>query len=517
MGTAVEPAAAMAGGVFDRVVMVARREPARSLAWVLAVHVVVWTTLPMLVCRNLQFDLVEGLALGKEWRLGYWKHPPLPWWLDDVAYRLTGSVEAVYLLGPLAVVLGLWALWRFARDIVEPVGALVAVLALEGLHFFNFSAVKFNHDVILLPFWVLTGWFVYRAIAAGRMRDWLLAGVFFALAFWAKYAVVVLAATIGLLLVLDPQARKAWRTPGPYVMAAAFLLVASPNLWWLATTGFQPLHYADERAVMATQWYQYLWFPALWIFSQIFYLAPTLTLLAVAFVRSPLRPDAGKAAFARRYVTALALGPFAVTTLVMLVLGRRPVEMWGYPLWTFVPLAAVMWWAPLTEAVRARRFAATFAAIFALFPLAYAASELFEPFVHDRPKASQFPGRLVAETITREWRQKTGTPLYYVGGAEVQTGTGEFAVSNIAVYSPDRPHVIVYGDPDMSPWIDTADLERRGAVLVWEHKGGSVELPEEQRARFPRAEMQPLLILPRQTLHPVQPAVIAYAFVPPLP
>ena len=30
--------------------------------------------------HNLQLDLVEDLALGREWQLGYWKHPPLPWW-----------------------------------------------------------------------------------------------------------------------------------------------------------------------------------------------------------------------------------------------------------------------------------------------------------------------------------------------------------------------------------------------------------------------------------------------------
>ena len=40
--------------------------------------------LPILVCANLQLDLAEDLALGKEWQLGYWKHPPLPWWLADL-------------------------------------------------------------------------------------------------------------------------------------------------------------------------------------------------------------------------------------------------------------------------------------------------------------------------------------------------------------------------------------------------------------------------------------------------
>ena len=54
------------------------------------------------------------------------------------------------------------------------------------------------------------------------MLDWMLAGVFLAGAFWSKYAAFALAATLGLILLFDPFARRAWRTPGPYVMAAAF-------------------------------------------------------------------------------------------------------------------------------------------------------------------------------------------------------------------------------------------------------------------------------------------------------
>src|SRR5207237_327750 len=94
-------------------------------------------------------------------------------------------------------------------------------------------------------------------------------------------------------------------------------------------------------------------------------------------------------------------------------------------------------------------------------PAIYAAVELAEPFIRDRPKATQFPGRRAAEQITAAWRARFGTPLVYAGGTE-------FAVNTLAVYSADRPHVVVHGDPRLSPWIDMNDLRRRGAVLVWE-------------------------------------------------
>src|SRR6516225_3424699 len=102
-----------------RLVGSAMRAPHRVFASLVGLHLIVWTGLPILVCRNLQLDLAEGLALGREWQLGYWKHPPLPWWMDDVVYRITGHIESVYLLGPLAAILCLYGVWLLAREVVD--------------------------------------------------------------------------------------------------------------------------------------------------------------------------------------------------------------------------------------------------------------------------------------------------------------------------------------------------------------------------------------------------------------
>lgn len=498
--------------LLDRALVAAQVRPGRVIAWVLGLHVAVWTLLPLAVCWNLQLDLVEALALGKEWQLGYWKHPPLPWWLADLALRITGDVRAVYLLGPLATAACLYVVWRFARTVTDERRALIAVLALEGLHFFNFTAVKFNHDVLQLPFWALSGWCFYRAVTAGRARDWLLAGAFLALAFWSKYAAFALGATMGLYLVLDADARRAWRTPGPYLMAAAFLIVLAPHLVWLVDADFQPLRHVEARAVSATRWYQYATFPLQWIVSQAGFLIPTIALLALPYICTPQSRERVPS-----IVLALAFGPFLVTTIMAALLGRMPVAIWGYPLWTFAPLAVAMGLGPVAGRAALRRFAVGFVIVFAAFPIAYAASELFEPFLRDRAKATQFPGSALAETVTRDWRARFGTPLVHVGGADFgSSGTGEFAANNVAVYSPDRPHVVIHGDPRLSPWIDRADLDRRGAVFVWEPPPGETGLPASLRAAFPRAELQTTLRLPRQTLNPrVRPAVIGYAVLPP--
>jgi len=217
-------------------------------------------------------------------------------------------------------------------------------------------------------------------------------------------------------------------------------------------------------------------------------------------------PDEVK--FNRRYAAWLALGPFLVTTLVSVVLGRLPAAMWGYPLWSVAPLLALLWLGPVTQPQRLGRFALGFVAIFATYPLAYAGIEKFEPFVRDRPKATQFPGAATAAAITNAWHSQHDAPLVYVCGSE-------FEANNVAVYSPDKPRVMPHCDPALSPWIDVNDVQRRGIAVVYSQTLVAPASLERWRATFGPFEVGPPLVLPRQTLHQVKPAKILYGFVAP--
>ena len=115
----------------------------------------------------------------------------------------------------------------------------------------------------------------------------------------------------------------------------------------------------------------------------------------------------------------------------------------------------------------------------------------------------------MADIVTREWHARYGTPLAYVGGSE-------FVANNVAVYSPDRPHVVVHGELGLSPWVDPAELRRHGAVLVWQEGMAGADL-DTLKANFGDVDVQPALLLPRQTRFRVQPERIIYAFVPPRP
>src|SRR5712691_5427850 len=194
-----EPRAA-AAPMSGLIAMIDRR-PQAAFALFLGLHLVVWTALPTILYPNLPLDLIEALTYGREWQLGYDKLPPLPWWLIEAVYRVIGIDAAYYALAQVAVVAAFAAVLATARPLVGPVRALVAVLILDGLHYFHFTAAKFNHDVIELPLWGLAGYAFHASLKRGRLAHWLLLGLSIGLALWAKYFVVVLAAPLALFLV----------------------------------------------------------------------------------------------------------------------------------------------------------------------------------------------------------------------------------------------------------------------------------------------------------------------------
>lgn len=68
------------------------RDPTVYWFWgIVAAHVFVWTLLPTLTQPSAPLDAVEMLFFGREWQWGYFKHPPLPAWLAEAAFRVCGG------------------------------------------------------------------------------------------------------------------------------------------------------------------------------------------------------------------------------------------------------------------------------------------------------------------------------------------------------------------------------------------------------------------------------------------
>jgi 4-amino-4-deoxy-L-arabinose transferase-like glycosyltransferase len=466
--------------------------PGRALACFLLLHAAVWTALPSLLYSNLPLDLIEALMYGREWQLGYDKLPPLPWWLVEIAYRLVGHDFAYYLLAQIAVAAGFVAVWAMARPLIGPLGALLAVLILDGLHYLNYTSAKFNHDVIQLPFWGLAGFAFHRALRGGANKHWLLLGIAIGMSLWAKYFVVVLAAPLALFALLDRDARKCLVTPGPYLAIAAALLVMSPHLVWLVKNDFLPIAYAEHRAVLPRGWYDHLWHPLQFAVSQLFFLVPSLLIAAPLFYprRSETEPPAASHAdaFDLRIVTLLAFGPIATVLVMSGVSGRGTVAMWGYPLWLFLGVWLVLIARRLIDERRLARMVVSWGIVFSCLALAFVINYSVLPRFDHRYRAVFFPGGELGRDIAQRYAAATGAPPVYVIGTMWDGG-------NVEHYAASHPRNLVDGEPQRAPWIDRNDLRAKGAVVVWTF-GDPSTLPSLFDTVAAGAAVQPSFTLP---------------------
>ena len=266
-----------------RLIDAVERRPQAAFAGFLVVHGLVWTALPSLLYFNLPLDVIEAMIYGREWQLGYDKLPPLPWWLAEAVYRVFGVDDSLYALSQIVVIIAFVAVWKTARPLVGATGALAAILIIDGLHYFNASATKFNHNVIELPLWALAGFAFYAALRRDKLGYWVLLGVAIGLAWWAKYFMVMLAAPFALFLVFDRDARRHLATPGPWIAAAVALAVMAPHLIWLVQNDFLPFNYAEARATPSSGSLDHLRNPAEYLVAQAFFLVPSLVIAAPLF------------------------------------------------------------------------------------------------------------------------------------------------------------------------------------------------------------------------------------------
>lgn len=467
-------------------------------------HAALWTVLPAVLCRNLPLDVIEGIAYGQEWQLGYWKHPPLPWWLIDVVRHIAGPrLWPLFLLGQLAVVLCFWAVWRLGCTMLRPVEALVAVVLLDGAILFNVRAMEFNHNIVQLPIWGLAGWTLYRAFVDHRRRHWILVGLWFALAFYAKYVAATLIAPLLLFSVLDARARRCWRTPGPYLAIVVFFAVLAPHLVWLVQSGFSPIAFALDRAQKPDSR-----MAVVGMVEELPQVALVFVLFAVlAWGRSRSQGAAAVSdPFARRYALALSLGPIAMAVATLVVMGRGMATGWASQFWCFLGLLLVVLWRPVIDGTALRRVVIAWSAVTILLMAVQTAGQLFH-VGGGRRWTTQFPGDRFATIVTETWHRETNQRLAYV--------VGDFWLAgNVIFFSPDSPQMFHDASLRHSPWIDVVEVRRRGAVLLWS-AARDREMPEQMRTLFPTVEHRAPLVIRAMTRRGEREWRIGWALLPP--
>jgi 4-amino-4-deoxy-L-arabinose transferase-like glycosyltransferase len=289
---------------------------------------------------DVHYDSSEATVWAQHFAFGY-KHPPMTAWVQALWFAVFPRRDwAAYLLAVTDVAVGLAITWRLLRDHLDRYRALLGLSALIIVPLYTFKAAIFNANTVMIPFWAATLLFYLRARRRLGFLDAGLAGAFASLTVLGKYWGLFLVVGMAVAAVSGPGTKRFWRSPAPYVMAAAAAIIIAPHVVWFVTErggaayGFVRGSFTGNDSFSAA-----LGNSAYYLLGAVAYVSGPLIFLAT------LRPS--KAALAdivwpqgddRRQALILLIVPLVLPALLNLASPYRLTPDWTYPNWALLPV-----------------------------------------------------------------------------------------------------------------------------------------------------------------------------------
>ena len=431
-----------------------RRE--RTVLVALAVYGLLWTVYATAakLSQGLHPDMTELIAWSRDLALGYLKHPPVAAWLDWIWFAVFPVADwSYYLLAMLMPAIALWVVWRLSADYLDAEKRVVGVALLTLVPFFNFHALKYNVNTVLLPLWAVATLFFLRSYHTRSVGYAAIAGLAAAACMYGKYWSVVLLIGLALAALIDRRRAAYFKSPAPYVTALVGLAALAPHLIWLWQHGFAPLSYAAE--VHGAKPFAATVVSALgYLVGSLGYAAvPAIIVFVMARGKSAVVADMLWPADTERRLAATAFwAPLLLPVVLAPVVGTEITSLWSMSCWTLLPVLLLSPPAVAVRAVDTRRILLLAVALPVVMVIVSPVIAILAQRAGPQPAMAH--GKLLADEVERAWREVTPQPLRFV------SGDADLAYAVIA-YAPDRPRAL----PGL-PQPSDAELAANGLVVV---------------------------------------------------
>ena len=459
-------------------------KPAKSLAVFTLVSSFLWIVQTSLCHRILPLDIIEAVVWGEELQWGQMKSPPLSGWLAALFSCFSGHADwGLYLLSQLTFICAIYFVYKLAREFFDEYGAAASAMLLFFLYYYMPPAMKFcSHSTqfALLP---AIGWFFWRGVRDNRLRDWFLLAFFAALATLGKYSAVQVLAGCFVFMVICPEARKRFGSPGPYLAAVLYLLLMLPHFLWLFGHDFLPVKHLGDRLENSDRGFFIAFLSVLTMLMPYVVLPGVLFLmhlpvkLSRSFFKEVLpreRSDPRRQALIYSFVLTLVPELFY---LIPACVGESVILTWFSYLAGFTGITAV---ALLPRGITEKIFRRLCLVLWLYFTVVFIAA-IVDVTLRPRLRIHSDPQALVgmAEKFYKERSGGREIPLVY--------GDRWFA-GVIQNYSPRRPRTCVSGDIcNMELYRDR--LKREGALIIFKRK-------KDYAAEFRAAGLEPVELFP---------------------
>ncbi len=397
----------------------------------LAIHLIVWTVIPSLTNDNLPLDTIEALAWGGNLDWGFNKHPPLSAFFPEVFFQIFGSQDwAYYLLSQIFVIFSFFIVFKLGKEIFKSeILAIISVLLLEGIYFYNFTTPEFNVNVCQLPFWALTVYYAWKIFDKKKIsfKDCVLLGVFAAAGFLSKYLFIYLLISIDVLFFYLIFIKKERKFDFKYIISLeVFIVLLIPHLVWLFNNDFITITYGLARTGLEnSNIVDHFKFPLTFLFKQIGIIIPFIILgfILIKKFKFKLNLKDKKLLF----LLTINLLPIFLMFLTSFILGSKIRTMWMTPFYLFMGTLLIYIFQKQININKLQNFLIGFTILFLLSPITYAYIS-----ISDTDKRTDYPGKTIAEKIQKKWNSEFNDPINVVLGNEWNAG-------NLSYHLKSRP------------------------------------------------------------------------------
>ena len=387
-------------------------------------HLIIWTIIPYFSNKNLPLDVIEALAWGQDFDLGYNKHPPLSAWIPGLLFKIFGNKDWIYyLLSQVFILISFIFLWKLSSFFLNKKShILLSILAIEGIAFYTFDTPQFNVNICQIPLWIGTVYFFFKSIKDNKITDWIFLGVFAALGFLTKYIFVYLLISLFFYLIFILTKKKRINFKFLYALLIFFLITA-PHFKWLIQNDFTTLYYALKRGGLNEfNIYNHLLNPIKFLINQITILLPFLLLIYFLIKKIKIRLPLNNEKFI--FLLFSFLLPFLLILITSIITGSRIRTMWMIPFYSLIGIFFIFLYQDQINFKKIKNFTILLIVFLIVSPILYSLRSIYSD------SRTSYEGRKIASQIEREWKTISKDKISNVGFSEWYAGNLSYQLSN---------------------------------------------------------------------------------------
>ena len=388
-------------------------------------HLIVWTLVPTFSNINLPLDTIEHLAWASNLDWGFNKHPPFVAFVLNFFFQIFGNQDwAYYFLSQIFIIITFFVVFKFSYEFLNSKKlALLSVLLLEGIYFYNFTTPEFNVNVCQLPFWALSIYFTWRCIKFDKTSDFIFLGLFLGIGILSKYLFIYLVIGIKLFFLYLIKKKKKIKISNYFIAGPFVLLILLPHIIWLTENDYVTLVYGLQRTGGIGSFLDHLIYPSIFLLKQIGLLFPFL--MMVFFIVKKIKPKINFKDEKLIFLFFTTVVPVILIFFTSIILGAKIRTMWMTPFYLFFGVFMIYIYRKNINQNNLKRFFTVFLFFLIMSPSVYLGVSL-----SNDNKRTDYPGREIARLVQNKWNTNFINEINIVIGDEWSAGNLSYHLSS---------------------------------------------------------------------------------------